>query len=1068
MGATTLNAGDTNSWRVYVWSYPSSTYPPGGWAGWTGSTDIVLDDILPESFSYVLGTARAWDSTNTPVPIADPTMLPDTPSVGLTTLRWDLGAVPWNTYRRVEFDTKVEVYACTGSYTNYAEVHTAADANVPFPAFPAGDTFGRRANAAVDVVALSSAVISKTSTTPYIVPGQDTVYTLRFGNPGPDDLEWMDAIDILPYDGDTRGSIITADTFLLADVTTAVPGIETWVSDTDPATLSALDGFHDDVLWPADPSVTAPGTPQWPCTFADAQAATPGCPALTDVTALRFIGSDPNPAASGPGDSFVAAGEGPFDITITYNTTVDALPGDTYPNSWMAVFEGLSLPVLSPSDISPTIPALGVGDLVFIDVDFNGVFDAGHDVPVAGVDVEIYAAGDLAGVDSPVGTATTDAAGRWFVGDLVEGDYWAWFPASNTAPGGPLEGRTPALGSAADPDTDADETIDHNTVNLDGIASGLISLAIGTEPIGDGVVPAGYRDVDVNGTLDFAVRGGPSIDVQKSVYAGHDNGVGCSGGEAITVTSGADTTWCVGVTNTGDTHLADVSLDDLDLGLTTGDFTLLSGTPALLAPGANATWYVETNPTATLDNDVDITGNPATAGGADIASLSDVVTTDNAVVTVVAPAITIDKTVYAGHDAGASCAGDELVTTLAGADVTYCFTVTNTGDTHLADVTVDDPDLSIDQSDMTLRSGDPTLVAPGGTVTWSYDGTATADLTNTADTTGNPTTAGGTDLAGLADPTDSDTAAIDVVAPDVTIDKTVYAGHDAGASCAGGELVTTLAGADVTYCFTVTNTGDTHLADVTVDDPDLSIDQSDMTLRSGDPTLVAPGGTVTWSYDGTATADLTNTADTTGNPTTAGGTDLTGLTDPTDSDTAAIDVVAPDVTIDKTVYASHDAGASCTGDELVWYTTAADELTYCFEITNTGDTHLSHRHHRRHRPGHRRQRPHPPLRQPDPARPGSHRGRLPRDQRHRRPPQHRRPHRQPRRLRRHRPDRHRRRHRHRHRPRRRGRPGHHHRQDRLRRPRRRRLLRRRRTGHHHSPAPTSPTASPSPTPATPT
>ncbi len=845
LGATTLNAGDTNSWRVYAWSYPSATYPPGGWAGWTGSTDIVLDDILPESFSYVLGSARAWDNTNTPVPIADPTIIPDTPSAGLTTLRWDLGAVPWNTYRRVEFDTKVEVYADTGSYTNYAEVHTASDANVPFPAFPNGDTFGRRANASIDVVALSSAVISKTSTTPYIVPGQDTVYSLRFGNPGPDDLEWMDAIDILPYDGDTRGSIITADTFTLADVTAAVANVETWVSDTDPATLSALDGFHDDVLWPADPAVTAPGTAQWPCTFADAQAGAPGCPALADVTALRFIGSDPNPGASGPGDSFVAAGEGPFDITITYNTTVDALPGDTYPNSWMAVFEGLSLPVLSPSDISPTIPRLGVGDLVYLDVDFNGVYDAAYDVPIPGVDVELYAEGAIPGTDAPVGTATTDAAGRWFVGDLSNGNYWAWFPSSNTDPGGPLEGRTPALGSVADPNTDADETTDHNTVNLDGIGSGLISLAIGGEPIGDGFVPPGYRDVDVNGTLDFAVRGGPAIDVQKTVYAGHDSGAGCAGGEAITVASGADVTWCVSVTNTGDTHLADIGLDDADLGITTGDFTLLSGTPALLAPGANATWFVETNPTATLDNDIDAIGNPATAGGADIASLSDVITTDNATVNVVAPAITVDKTVYAGHDAGASCDGGELVTTLTGADVTYCFTVTNTGDTHLADIAVDDPDLGIDETDLVLLSGTPGLVAPGDTVTCSYDDTTTGDLTNTATTSGNPTTGGGADLPGLADPTDTDTAAVDVVAPDVSIEKTVYAGHDAGVSCDGGELVTTLTGADVTYCFAVTNTGDTHLADIDVDDPDLGIDQSDMTLQSGTPALSPPATSVT-------------------------------------------------------------------------------------------------------------------------------------------------------------------------------------------------------------------------------
>ncbi len=162
---------------------------------------------------------------------------------------------------------------------------------------------------------------------------------------------------------------------------------------------------------------------------------------------------------------------------------------------------------------------------------------------------------------------------------------------------------------------------------------------------------------------------------------------------------------------------------------------------------------------------------------------------------------------------------------------------------------------------MTLPSGDPGAVAPGATVTCSYDTTATADLTNTATATGNPTTAGGTDLTGIADVTDSDTAAVDVVAPAVTIDKTVYAGHDSGASCPGDELVWyTTAGPTLTYCFEITNTGDTHLSLASIDDTDLGIDGSDLTLLSGNPILLAPGATTASYYETNGTGDLLNTA----------------------------------------------------------------------------------------------------------------------------------------------------------------------------------------------------------------
>ncbi|MDG1409606.1 MAG: DUF11 domain-containing protein [Acidimicrobiales bacterium] len=252
------------------------------------------------------------------------------------------------------------------------------------------------------------------------------------------------------------------------------------------------------------------------------------------------------------------------------------------------------------------------------------------------------------------------------------------------------------------------------------------------------------------------------------------------------------------------------------------------------------------------------------------------------------PDIAINKTVYAGHDSGAGCAGSELVSGVSGAAVTYCFEVTNTGDTYL-DVALADPDLGIDQGDMNVVSGDLSL-APGESVVLYYDSTITADLTNTATATGDPTDDQGVPLD-VADVTDDDTAAVVLdYTPAIAINKTVYAGHDSGATCDTNttDQVDGLLAQPVTYCFTVTNTGDTYL-DVTLDDVTLTLDQDDMSVASGD-LLLAPGESVVLYFEDTITADLTNTATATGDPTDDQGVPL-GIPDVTDEDIADVTFV---------------------------------------------------------------------------------------------------------------------------------------------------------------------------------
>ena len=254
-------------------------------------------------------------------------------------------------------------------------------------------------------------------------------------------------------------------------------------------------------------------------------------------------------------------------------------------------------------------------------------------------------------------------------------------------------------------------------------------------------------------------------------------------------------------------------------------------------------------------------------------------------------AIEIAKTVYLGHDGGAGCPGGESVTGANGADVTYCFEVTNIGITYLDDITINDPDLGITEADMTLLSGS-TPLTPTFSLVYYYEMVIDGDLDNTASTSGNPTDEDGNDLPELDDPTAGDTAAVDEANGAIEIAKTVYLGHDGGAGCPGGESVTGANGADVTYCFEVTNIGITYLDDITINDPDLGITEADMTLLSGS-TPLTPTFSLVYYYEMVIDGDLDNTASTSGNPTDEDGNDLPELDDPTADDTAAVLIPTP-------------------------------------------------------------------------------------------------------------------------------------------------------------------------------
>ncbi len=162
-----------------------------------------------------------------------------------------------------------------------------------------------------------------------------------------------------------------------------------------------------------------------------------------------------------------------------------------------------------------TIKALSLGNLVFKDVNRNGIFDAG-DIGINGVLLNLYhdnGDGTLTGADGPpIATTTTNTitgqAGSYLFTNLCAGEYIVEIPLSNFNIGGPLYdiGLSTALvssptGGAPDPDNDIDNDDNGDPVAGFGVASQAITLSFVGEPINDG-----DTDANTNLTLDFGFK----------------------------------------------------------------------------------------------------------------------------------------------------------------------------------------------------------------------------------------------------------------------------------------------------------------------------------------------------------------------------------------------------------------------------------------------------------------------------------------------------------------------------------------------------------------------------------
>ncbi len=258
---------------------------------------------------------------------------------------------------------------------------------------------------------------------------------------------------------------------------------------------------------------------------------------------------------------------------------------------------------------------------------------------------------------------------------------------------------------------------------------------------------------------------GPDVRLESTLYLGHDGGFNCdTATDQLQTVSGSNVTYCYRVLNTGSTYLDMTALSDSALGITVGNMTII-GTPGILAPGGEVTYFYQSTVSGDLNTNASVTVNPVDELGNDIVTLSDVIDLDSATLDEIAPSILLEKTVYAGHTTGADCAiaGDSIVVN-NGDDVTYCYRFTNTGDTHLDLVSYfDSGPLVFGVNELNLLSGPDlniSLLGPGQIAVYYLESNDTVN--GTAAVQMNPVQNTGADIPGMVNVSDSDSTAITV------------------------------------------------------------------------------------------------------------------------------------------------------------------------------------------------------------------------------------------------------------------------------------------------------------------
>ncbi len=504
--------------------------------------------------------------------------------------------------------------------------------------------------------------------------------------------------------------------------------------------------------------------------------------------------------------------------------------------------------------------------------------------------------------------------------------------------------------------------------------------------------PDATESPKLNGTTDadptndptvLLIAPAPLIKLIKSIATITDNApTGRGVGDVINYT--------FTVTNTGNVTLTGVALSDAKLSLSN-----IAVSPATLLPGATGTataTYTITQADVNaggIENTATVTGTPPNLPNGNpaipVTDISDAGTNNNAV-TIANPDVTESPKLNGTTDADPTndptvlsltpAPSIKLIKSIAsitdnaptgrgvGDVINYTFTVTNTGNVTLTGVALTDAKLSLSNAAVS-----PATLLPGAT------GTATATYTitqadvnaggieNTAIVTGTPPNLpNGNPATPVTDISDAGTNnnAVAIANPDATESPKLNGTTDADptndptvlliAPAPQVRLVkiaalggTGAVGDVITYTFTVTNTGNVTLTNLSIDDVKLSLNNLAVS-----PSTLAPNatGTATATYTVTQ-ADLNagevkNTATVTGTP--PSGPDVTDVSDSGDE---MVDTPADpdsDPTNDPTVVPltqSPKIGIAKEVSSFVNNLNYTYDITFSLKVKNAGNVPLS-------------------------------------------------------------------------------------------------------------------------------
>lgn len=464
----------------------------------------------------------------------------------------------------------------------------------------------------------------------------------------------------------------------------------------------------------------------------------------------------------------------------------------------------------------------------------------------------------------------------------------------------PLTGLSPIACAPAQPFTLAPGatvscTATRSTTQADLDAGTRVNSATATGTSPTGVTPATVSDDD-DATITGPVRT-PAISLDKTAAPPTVSTVG----EAINYTFVA--------TNTGNVTLRNVVVTDPLPGLSA--IICNQAAPVSLAPTGVLT-CTATKQVTQADLDAGSVFNTATATGTSPTGVTPIAVSDSDDALVTASelsGLSLDKT------------ADPVVVNAAGNEVTYTFLVTNFGDVTLSNVVVTDPLAGL--SPITCDEAAPISLAPGADVECTATYTATQSDVDAGGIFNTATVRGEAPGGNLGDP-DDDLRDVDSAAVNIPADPSVEIVKEADPSRIGG------VGDQVSYTFTVTNTGNVSLNNVQIADPLPGLSPLICNPPLGAP--LASGGVTTCTATYVATqadveaGQINNVATVTGEA--PGGNPEDPDDDVTDDDFATVTIGSgPSIDLVKTP-------SRATGE-------VGEVITYTFVATNTGSIQLA-------------------------------------------------------------------------------------------------------------------------------